>query len=84
MSEIEAGASPGQNEGIGDLFPPLGFSPGLASSTFGREGGVRSLLYIQRNHLGFDLAEWIRVVAFILLFGVNKLEMSLISWTNCQ
>lgn len=67
-----------------EFFPPLGFSPGLASSTFGGEGGVRSLLYIQRSHLGFDLVGWVRVVAFILLFAVNKLEMSLICWTNCQ
>lgn len=66
------------------FFPTLSFSPGLASSTFGREDEVRSLLYIQRSHLGFDLGGWVRVLAFILLFVVNKLEMPLISWTNCQ
>lgn len=63
----------------GGFFSTFGLFPWSCFNYFlgTRWGGI---LYIQRNHLGFDLVGWVRVVAFILLFAVNKLEMSLISW----
>lgn len=77
MPEVEFGSSPVQNGGIGDFFHLWAFDPGLASSFFKGEGGMGSLLYIYRSHLVFDLVGWVREVAFLLLFAINKLEMCL-------
>ena len=64
-------------EGQGIFFHLWAFDTGLASSFLGGEEGVGSLLYIYRSHLGFDLVRWVREVAFLLLFAINKLEICL-------